>query len=247
MGVAVAAVAGKVLEDGANAHRPHLLYRGGHILRRGGGVLAQGTVIDEVGAVGGYVRHRSEVYVDAVGEETLIDSPCVLPNGLQAPLGIHRLGRFPLGGKEVGVPGGPGHSAALLVHADKQGDLRCRLIGGDGVRKGLLCEPLPGAVLKIPAEEEVAPQVVLTDLLRLAYVGAADKKHLPHLFRQGHVPQKAVDGLLTGIRLRFCRGGVLRGCIGAAAVFQLVVLHSAVSGAAGVVRGAAVGGVAAAA
>jgi len=86
------------------------------------------------------------------------------------------------------------------------------------VHKILGRQPLPGGVLEIPGEEQIAPQAVLADLLQGIQLRTPDKEHLPHLLLQAHAREKIVHRLLPGIRrwdrirdlLRRCRRDMLR-------------------------------------
>ena len=184
MGVHVAAVAGEVLQNAADPAIPH---GGDHVCYIVGGslgVLPQGPVIDEIGGVGGHIRHRGQVHIDAQGQQRAVFLPGVCGKDvvcIRLPLLLGQgLGGGEGGVKEVGVPTGPGNGAALLVHADEQGDARVRhgsvLVALHRVRELFFGKPSAPGVLIVPAEEEIASQMVGSHVLRGAVGGTADEK-----------------------------------------------------------------------
>ena len=182
VGVLVVAVAGEVLQHAGHPLPVHLLHHCGHILRRLLRVPAETAGIDEVLRVGGDIAHRREVHIDAQAFQQLAFLRGVRPDRLQPTGGVQLLG----GGKGFvpigGVAADTVHGAALLVHADEQGDVRRRLIAPDSL--GRLFRR---AVFKVPSKEDIAPQVVLGGLFRGTGVWAAGDEHLPHLLLQGHL------------------------------------------------------------
>ena len=92
------------------------------------------------------------------------------------------------------------------------GELRRRLIGGDGLDK-----LVGGLSLGVPAKEEIAPQVIGHHVLHGVFRRNPDEKELAHFLLQGHALQKGQQGgllgVLRGFRLLFRRGlrGLRRG------------------------------------
>lgn len=168
-------------------------------------VQATGAVIHEVGRVGGDVRHRSEIDVDAQGREQGVLFLRVRHQGLRAAGGEELLGGAVFFTAQVGIGADAHHGAALLVHAQKQRDARVRLggvlVGSEGLDDGV-----GGLVRKVPAKEHIAAQMVGGDVLHGGFRRTADEEQLPHLFLRGEGGEQIVDLLGRQLLRRGLRG-----------------------------------------
>ena len=221
VGVGVVTVAGKVLQHAAHAVSGHLAGDSGDIVRRGLGVLAKGAVENKIAGAGGDVRHRRQVHVEAQSAQQHILLPGVRQDAFHAAQGVQSLGRSKFFTAKVRIGADTHYGAALLVHADQQGDSGRVLIALDG-----LDEFVGGFVFCIPAKEDIAAQMVGIDVLNGVFRRTADEEQLAHLFLQGHGGQQFLQGvgfrgrgsgLLNGRSFRFgflCRGSVAAGCEG---------------------------------
>ena len=178
----------------------------GHIAGGGLRVLPEGSGIDEIRGISGDVCDRGEVDIDPQVQKGHAFLVGVLKDQVHPTLGEQGLGSgLPLG-KEVWIAAGPHHRAALLIGPDQQGDARGVLIALDVIPHLLGC-----LVLEIPAEQQIAPQLILGGQLGPAGLRAADKKHLPDLFLQGHGGQQLLNDLLLVLGAQRGLGGLLTG------------------------------------
>ena len=204
VGVGVVPVAWEVLE-----HAAHALLRHGFHHRRdvlGGllGVPAQSPVIDEVRRVLGDVAHRGEIDVDAQTFQEPAFLLGVAAHQLQSPLAVQGLGGAEGGGAQVGIAAHPVDGATLLVHGDQQGNL-----GGVLAALDVCGHLFRRLVLEVPAEEDVAPQMVVRRQLGGVGLRAPGDEHLPHLLLQGHAVQELLGPGGNGVWLfRLLSGGV---------------------------------------
>ena len=210
VGVHIVAVAGEVLQYAAHVVARHLCHHGGDALGGARCIQAAGAVIHEVGRVGGDVRHRGEIDVDTKGREQGVLFLRVRHQGLCAARGQELLGRAVLFPPQVGIGADAHHGAALLVHAQKQGDARVRrcgvLVGAES-----LDDSVGGLVRKVPAKEHIAAQMIGGDVLHGGFRRTADEEQLPHLFLRGEGGEQRVDLLsrqLLRRRLRRRGGGL---------------------------------------
>ena len=208
MGVGVVAVAREVLEHAAHAAfliDPHHL---GDHPRGGLGVQAQGAVVHKGPGLPGDVAHRGEVHVDA---QVLQGVDLILLHAGDKPRapGVVQVPGRPVGlVADVGIGGGPHHGAPLLVHPDEQGDL-----GGGLPPSDVLPDLLGSKTLKVPAEEDVAPKLVLAHILQGALRRDSNEKQLPNFLFQGHGRKKLLRRGAGGLGLGL-RGGLLAGLPG---------------------------------
>ena len=208
VGIHIVPIAGEVLEDAAHTVLRHLRDHLGHIVRCGGRILAEGAVIHKVGGVGGHICHRGQVHVEAQGGEKEVLLSGICQHGLHAAGGISFLRRGELGGPQMGIGADPHHRAALLVHADQQRDSGVHSRGVLIALNGL-DQSIGSLVRRIPAEEDVAAQMIGAHVGDRVCVGYPDKEQLADLFLQGQ-GGKQVLHLLGGQFLRRGFRGRLR-------------------------------------
>ena len=195
-----------MLQDGADLFLPHDAHHLSHIVGGGLRVLSEGAGIDEIRGIGGYVGDRRKVDIDPQVQKGHALLSGVLKDQVHPALGEQGLGSgLPLG-KEVRIAAGPHHRAALLVGPNEQGDA-----GGVLIALDVIPHLLGRLVLKIPAEQQIAPHLVLCGQLGPAGLGAADKEHLPHLFLQGHGGQQLLNDLLLVLGAQRGLRGLLAG------------------------------------
>ena len=142
-----------------------------------------------------------------LGEEQIL-LPGIRQHRLHAAGGVGALGGAELGGPQVGIGTDPHHGAALLVHTDQQGDAGVRR-GGVLIALDGLDQAVGGLVRRIPAEENVAPQVIGAHIGGRVCLRHPDEEQLAHLFLQGQGGEDLLH-LLSGQLLRRGRGRNLR-------------------------------------
>ena len=203
VGIGIAAVAGEMLQDAAEAV-PAVNFNGApNELSRGQGILAQGPRIDEGPGIPGHIRHRAHIHIDAQPPQEQGLFFLRGQDGLHAALpeigpGASE-GRFPEGGEAAD----PGDGAALLVHRDQQ-----RHVGGLLEALQLPFDILRGLALQIHGEEDIAAQVIFLKVLRGSGLGIPGQEQLAHPLLQGHMVQELPDRIRGrgGLRHRFGRG-----------------------------------------
>ena len=108
----------------------------------------------------------------------------------------------------MGIGADPHHRAALLIHTDQQRDAGVRR-GGVLVALDGLDQAVGSLVRCVPAEEDVASQMIGAHVRDRFRVRHPDKKQLSHFFLQSH-GGKQVLHLLGG---QFFRCGLWRGIL----------------------------------
>ena len=199
MGISILAVAREVLHNAAHPVLRHPLQGGGHILSGGNGVSPQGAAVEEGPGVRGNIAHRSQIDVQAQGMQKI----CLFRLQAQGQLHASGLEGLP-GGRERLPPedrvaADPDHGAPLLVHCQQEGN-----IPGCPVGFQLFLHGAQGLVIKVPAKEDQAPKLIISDIVQGRFLPAPGQEELAYLLLQGHSFQHFPDRVCRfgGFRLR---------------------------------------------
>ena len=128
MGVHIAAIAGKMLENRPEFSAVHGLHHRFDISGGLLGIFAEGAGVYIVGWIVGHIADRSQIDVDAQGLEQGRLFYGIADNQRKAALGVQGLRGVEGRGPEGFVQAYPVNVAALLVHTDQQGNFSGLLI-----------------------------------------------------------------------------------------------------------------------